>query len=59
MKSHFRTVIEPFVIKSIEPLKLTTREERKTTIRENHYNLFKVNLNYVLCCQRSNLINKL
>ena len=48
MKSHFRTVIEPFVIKSIEPLKLTTREERKTTIRENHYNLFKVNAQDVL-----------
>ena len=48
MRSDFRTVIEPFVIKSIEPIKLTTTDERKKIIRDAHYNLFKVNAEDVL-----------
>ena len=28
-KSPFRTVIEPFIIKSVEPIKMTTESERK------------------------------
>lgn len=42
MKSSYRTVIEPFVIKSVEPIQMTTRHERITILKENHYNLFKV-----------------
>lgn len=42
MKSNFRTVIEPFVIKSVEPIQMTSRNERKHILKENHYNLFKV-----------------
>ncbi len=36
----FRTIIEPFRIHSIEPLRITTEEERRSAIRETGYNLF-------------------
>jgi len=35
-----RTIIEPFRIKSVEPMRVTTRAERERLIRESHYNLF-------------------
>lgn len=35
-----KTIIEPFRIKMIEPIKLTTREEREQLIRDAHYNPF-------------------
>ncbi len=35
-----KTIIEPFRIKMVEPIKLTTREERETLIRAAHYNPF-------------------
>ncbi len=35
-----RTIIEPFRIKSVEPMRMTTREERERLVREAHYNLF-------------------
>ena len=35
-----KTVIEPFRIKMVEPIKLTTREQREALIREAHYNPF-------------------
>jgi len=47
-ESIFRTVIEPFVIKSVEPIKMTTRHEREKTIKNANYNLFKVNAQDVL-----------
>jgi tyrosine phenol-lyase len=34
------TIIEPFRIKSIEPIRWTTREEREELLRAAHYNLF-------------------
>ena len=35
-----RTIIEPFRIKSVEPLRWTTREERQKLLRNAHHNLF-------------------
>ena len=34
------TIIEPFRIKSVEPIRWTTREEREALLRAAHYNLF-------------------
>ncbi|MFQ6611647.1 MAG: tryptophanase, partial [Fidelibacterota bacterium] len=39
---HIRTVIEPFTIKTVEPLELTTRQEREAVIRQTDFNLFKI-----------------
>ena len=35
-----RTIIEPFRIKSVEPIRWTTREQREQLLRAAHYNLF-------------------
>jgi tryptophanase len=35
-----RTIIEPFRIKSVEPIRWTTREQRENLLRAAHYNLF-------------------
>jgi len=35
-----RTVIEPFRIKSVEPIRWTTRAQREELLRAAHYNLF-------------------
>src|SRR4051794_8845892 len=35
-----RTIIEPFRIKSVEPIRWTTRAEREKLLRAAHYNLF-------------------
>ena len=35
-----RTIIEPFRIKSVEPLRWTTRSERQALLQAAHYNLF-------------------
>ena len=35
-----RTIIEPFRIKSVEPIRWTTRTEREQLLRAAHYNLF-------------------
>ena len=35
-----KTVIEPFRIKMVEPIKLTTREQREALIKKAHYNPF-------------------
>ena len=35
-----KTIIEPFRIKSVEPIRWTTREEREALLQAAHYNLF-------------------
>ena len=37
---HFRTIIEPFRIKSVEPIGISTEEERVDLLKEAHYNPF-------------------
>ena len=43
-----RTIIEPFRIKSVEPIRRTTREERLAFLRAAHWNLFQVPADAVL-----------
>ncbi len=38
----FRTIIEPFKIKSVEPIHMTTRAERQKILEVAHYNIFFV-----------------
>ncbi len=44
----WKTIIEPFKIKSVEPLRFTTREEREKALRDAAYNLFSVPADKVL-----------
>lgn len=43
-----RTIIEPFRIKSVEPLKWTTAEQRDALLKEAGYNLFQLRASDVL-----------
>jgi len=38
--SEFRTIIEPFRIHAVEPIRITTREEREAALAEAGHNLF-------------------
>jgi len=44
----FRTIIEPFRIHSVEPLRFLTEEERRARIAEAGYNLFNLHADDVL-----------
>ncbi len=48
IEKSYRTVIEPFIIKSVQTLRLTTREEREQYLKEADYNLFKIRSQHVL-----------
>ena len=43
-----RTVIEPFKIKAVEPIRWTTREERKERLAQASYNVFQLQADDVL-----------
>jgi tryptophanase len=44
----FRTIIEPFRIHSVEPMRLTTRAERAAALAAAGYNLFGLRAEDVL-----------
>ena len=44
----FRTIIEPFRIHSVEPLRMTSRVEREAAVAKAGYNLFQVDAGDVL-----------
>ena len=44
----FSTIIEPFRIHSVEPLRMTTAGERRQYLREADYNLFQLRAQHVL-----------
>ena len=44
----FRTIIEPFKIKTVEALKLTTREERLEALGWAEFNVFRLHAEDVL-----------
>lgn len=43
-----KTLIEPFRIKVVEPIRMTTPQERETALREAHFNLFGIPADQVL-----------
>jgi tryptophanase len=45
---NFRTIIEPFRIKSVESVKFTTRDERLAALAAAHYNVFRLRAEDVL-----------
>ncbi len=37
-----KTIIEPFKIKMVEPIKMTSRDEREAILRRAHFNVFQI-----------------
>jgi tryptophanase len=44
----FKTIIEPFKIKVVEPIHISTEEERKVYLKEAGYNLFNLKSDQVI-----------
>jgi tryptophanase len=44
----YKTIIEPFRIRAVEPLGITTREEREAALKRAHYNPFLLHADEVL-----------
>lgn len=47
-ENKFKTIIEPFRIKMVEPIKMTTRKEREQFLKEADYNVFKIKAENIL-----------
>ncbi len=43
-----KTIIEPFKIKVVEPIRMTTRDEREEYLRRAHFNVFLIRAEHVL-----------
>jgi tryptophanase len=43
-----KTIIEPFRVKTVEPLRMTTRDERREILTRAHYNLFLIRAEDIL-----------
>ena len=43
-----KTIIEPFKIKSVEPIKIKTKEERMGLLEKAYYNLFLLNADDII-----------
>ena len=48
MHLHHKTIIEPFRIKSVEPIKFTTREQRLAALEAAGFNVFRLHADDVL-----------
>src|SRR5207249_6989277 len=48
MPDRFKTIIEPFRIHSVEPLRITTADERRKKIKDAGYNVFALRAEDVL-----------
>ncbi len=46
--SSIRTIFEPFIIKSIEPIHMTNQRDREAFLQKAHYNLFQIRARNVL-----------
>ena len=44
----FKTIIEPFKIKVVEPIRMTTQEERRLILKAAHYNMFGIRAKDIL-----------
>src|SRR3989442_6052092 len=44
----FKTIIEPFKIKVVEPIRMTTPEERRAVLQQANYNMFNIRAKDIL-----------